>query len=35
MGDIAIVYMVCEPESHYHHVMTRSRQRPVMIEQQI
>ena len=31
----AVVYMVCEPASHYHRVMTGSVRMPVLIEQRI
>lgn len=30
-----VVYMVCEPASHYYHVMTRSRWMPVLIDERI
>ena len=32
---LAVVYMICEPASHYYQVMTRSRRMPVLIEQRI
>jgi hypothetical protein len=31
----AVVYMVCEPSSHYYRVMTRSTRMPVFIEERI
>lgn len=31
----AVVYMVCEPASHYYRVMTRSDRMPVLIEEKI
>jgi hypothetical protein len=32
---IAVVYMICEPASHYYQVMTRSPRMPVLIEDRI
>jgi hypothetical protein len=32
---IPVVYMICEPASHYYHVMTRSRRMPVLIGERI
>jgi hypothetical protein len=32
---IAVVYMVCQPASHYYQIMTRSRRMPVLIDQRI
>lgn len=32
---LAVVYMICEPSSHYYQVMTRSPRMPVMIEERI
>jgi uncharacterized integral membrane protein len=32
---LAVVYMICEPASHYYHVMTRSNRMPVLIEERI
>jgi hypothetical protein len=32
---IAVVYMICEPSSHYYQVMTRSHRMPVLIEERI
>jgi hypothetical protein len=32
---LAVVYMICEPASHYYQVMTRSRRMPVLIDQRI
>jgi hypothetical protein len=32
---MAVVYMICEPASHYYKVMTRSDRMPVFIEQRI
>ena len=32
---IAVVYMICEPASHYYQVMTRSTRMPVLIEERI
>lgn len=29
------VYMICEPASHYYHIMTRSRRMPVLIDERI
>ncbi len=31
----AVVYMICEPSSHYYRVMTRSDRMPVLIEERI
>jgi hypothetical protein len=31
----AVVYMLCEPASHYYQVMTRSRRMPVLIEERL
>ncbi|MGA7500947.1 MAG: hypothetical protein WBX00_29805 [Isosphaeraceae bacterium] len=31
----AIVYMICEPASHYYQIMTRSTRMPVLIEERI
>jgi hypothetical protein len=31
----AVVYMICEPASHYYHVMTRSNRMPVLIGERI
>jgi hypothetical protein len=31
----AVVYMICEPASHYFRVMTRSTRMPVLIEERI
>ena len=31
----AVVYMICEPASHYYQVMTRSTRMPVLIEERI
>ncbi len=31
----AVVYMICEPASHYYQVMTRSNRMPVLIEERI
>jgi hypothetical protein len=31
----AVVYMICEPSSHYYQVMTRSSRMPVLIEERI
>jgi hypothetical protein len=31
----AVVYMICEPASHYYQVMTRSPRMPVLIEERI
>jgi hypothetical protein len=33
--DVAVVYMVCEPASHYYRVMTHSPRMPVLIRQRI
>jgi hypothetical protein len=32
---MAVVYMICEPASHYYRVMTGSERMPVFIEQRI
>ena len=32
---IAVAYMICEPATHYYHVMTRSPRMPVLIEERI
>jgi hypothetical protein len=32
---MAVVYMICEPASHYYRVMTRSDRMPVLIEERI
>jgi hypothetical protein len=32
---LAVCYMICEPASHYHQVMTRSNRMPVLIEERI
>lgn len=32
---IAVVYMICEPASHYYQVMTRGQRMPVLIEERI
>ena len=32
---IAVVYMICEPASHYYRIMTRSPRMPVLIEERI
>ncbi|GAC1451483.1 MAG: hypothetical protein NVSMB9_36440 [Isosphaeraceae bacterium] len=32
---IAVVYMICEPASHYYQVMTRSPRMPVLIDERI
>jgi hypothetical protein len=32
---LAVCYMICEPASHYYHVMTRSTRMPVLIEERI
>ena len=32
---IAVVYMICEPPSHYYRVMTRSNRMPVLIDERI
>lgn len=32
---LAVVYMICEPSSHYYQVMTRSPRMPVLIEERI
>jgi hypothetical protein len=32
---IAVVYVVCEPSSHYYHIMTRCTRMPVLIEERI
>ena len=32
---IAVVYMICEPASHYYQIMTRSTRMPVLIEERI
>src|SRR5262249_52924276 len=34
-GGAAVVYMVCEPASHYYEVMTRSKRMPVLIGERI
>ena len=31
----AVCYMICEPASHYYHVMTRSDRMPVLIDERI
>ncbi len=31
----AVVYVICEPASHYYRIMTRSDRMPVLIEEQI
>ncbi len=31
----AVVYMICEPASHYYQIMTRSTRMPVLIEERI
>jgi len=31
----AVVYMICEPSSHYYQIMTRSLRMPVLIEERI
>jgi hypothetical protein len=31
----AVAYMICEPASHYYHVMTRCDRMPVLIEERI
>ena len=31
----AVVYMICEPSTHYYQVMTRSNRMPVLIEERI
>jgi hypothetical protein len=31
----AVVYMICEPASHYYRIMTRSTRMPIFIEQRI
>ena len=32
---MAVVYMICEPSSHYYQIMTRSPRMPVLIEERI
>jgi len=32
---LAVVYMICEPASHYYQMMTRSNRMPVFIEEKI
>ncbi len=32
---LAVVYMICEPSSHYYHIMTGSPRMPVFIDQRI
>jgi hypothetical protein len=32
---LAVVYMVCEPASHYYRIMTGSPRMPVLIDQRI
>jgi hypothetical protein len=32
---IAVVYMLCEPASHYYRIMTRSPRMPILIEERI
>lgn len=32
---LAVVYLICEPSSHYHHIMTGSPRMPVFIDQRI
>jgi hypothetical protein len=32
---LAVVYMICEPASHYYQVMTRSNRMPALIEERI
>jgi hypothetical protein len=32
---VAVVYMICEPASHYYQVMTRSNRMPLLIEEKI
>jgi hypothetical protein len=34
-ADTPVVYMLCEPASHYYHVMTHSRRMPVLIGERI
>jgi hypothetical protein len=31
----AVVYMICEPPSHYYSIMTNSRRMPVLIDERI
>jgi hypothetical protein len=33
--DLAVVYMICEPATHYYAVMTGSRRMPVLIDERI
>ncbi len=32
---VAVVYMICEPSSHYYQIMTRSTRMPLLIEERI
>jgi hypothetical protein len=32
---VAVVYMICEPASHYYRIMTRSDRMPIFIDQRI
>jgi hypothetical protein len=32
---IAVVYMICEPSSHYYQIMTRSTRMPILIDERI
>ncbi len=32
---IAVAYVVCEPSTHYYHVMTRSERMPILIDEKI
>jgi hypothetical protein len=32
---IAVCYMICEPASHYYHIMTRSDRMPMLIDERI
>ena len=32
---VSVVYMICEPASHYFEVMTRSKKMPVLVDERI
>jgi hypothetical protein len=34
-NEVDVVYMVCEPATHYYEVMTRSKRMPVLIGERI
>ena len=30
-----VAYMICEPATHYYHIMTRSKRMPLLIDERI